>query len=318
MNILDALENYRVSLIHDQKVFNLISLISLIGPISTNEINERLDNLSADNNKILINLYKSGMLISGGHEQWSVSPLGTLILSKIGVTQMSSFETAKNVLGEDLSYDWLLRLINDEKDLRTSSLAYDRIRIVEWVSRKTDILRKDTIKKSILTDLYFSTKREFYAFDAETFYDVFSIYNKKTNIDFNEFSNNYNLCKQRVTISNKFISTGKIDASENLKSVIYLTFFRLLSSLASRSLDVGMQSALSNIENITAVWKTLLKQDNNLSNVCSRYIFENSNIKSCDDFPKVLIKYIQSDIAADEQYDFDKIRKISNDNHSVK
>lgn len=318
MNILDALENYRVSLIHDQKVFNLISLISLIGPISTNEINERLDNLSADNNKILINLYKSGMVISGGHEKWSVSPLGTLILSKIGVTQMSSFETAKNVLGEDLSYDWLLRLINDDRDLRTSSLAYDRIRIVEWVSRKTDILRKDTIKKNILTDLYFSTKKEFYAFDAETFYDVFFISNKKVKIDFNEFSKNYNRCKHRITISNKFISTGKVDVSENLKSVIYLTFFRLLSSLASRSLDVGMQSALSNIENIATVWKTLLKQDNNLSSVCSRYIFENSNVKPCDDFPKVLIKYIQSDIAADEQYDFDKIRKISNDNHIVK
>ncbi len=312
MNILEALEKYQAPSIHDKSVFDLLAAIALLGPIDSNDLKEKIKSESGFDNKKLIQLYKSGIILTNYRQQWCISDAGVSLLSKVGVSQIAASSVAADVLGRSYP-NWLQYLVKSDRDVDTTSSIYQRFKCAKWVTNRVGAEKNESPYIILISGLYLSEMSGFHESDSESFYETLFDKTIRKEVDKGQFKKTYALCKNLTEDSNDLLNL-KVAPSKPFSWETYVfTFVRLLSSALTKTKDFGITSSVG-MDKEYSLWDQMSNWRHDSSKLCSDYMKEHSNQRSNVELEKIIGKLIQQKL---ESADFELVRKFELINSSL-
>lgn len=299
MNILDALENYKISILRNSDVFDILSLISLKGSINDDDLIKMIDSQNSNYNLIVLDLFRSNLIKKNKQNDWFVSNIGNLALCKFGISQISSSYTLqRNQIEDDYSH-WLSSAVKEEKNIISASQIYTKFNVGEYVINHLPTEIDENEKKKVFYFLYFSSKEDFYTLDKNTFYNL----NSKSTSDesLHYVMELYDTChtglntlnmniinKERMFYYKDFLS---IEETKYDKAALLTNFIRLISSIISNKFDFGLSSINLLLSNkIIDMWEAMNIEEEELKSTYTSCIQKYSDKKIIGDLSSMLKK----------------------------
>lgn len=278
MSIKSLLENYHLPILHDSEATHVLSLIGWLGPISDEELKQKVQGHVEHNPNKLIELYKSGFVTTNNKQQWCLGEPGVLALGKVGITQLITSAILRASLKQKANY-WLLQLVKDEENIVNSSNTYHRFKFAEWLFENNQAWADVRQKEEFMTCVFFSTKSEIYTHDSGMYYEFLLNAKAKDLVSKKVFSERYDFCRSVIFDSNKLFVSEKEFTVGNVLYTFFVTLVRLVTFIVARRLDFGVEAALGKNVDIGNVWHKIGEWKKDSQAQSYHYLLENAHVR---------------------------------------